>query len=259
MKDQKLNLILKDNISGSTELLQKLIGYFLQNTNNISDKILVELKDYFKSFQTITEFLSELQLFIHEKDRVKIVKYLKLYSDNTTKELNLTFQNALPYLDKKKKFVTISNSKTLQFVFSNYQNLSPDLEITVLESRPQFEGRILAKELSENNIKVSIITEGMAANSVEECDAVIIGADKILSNGSVINKTGSRNLAILSKFFNKPFYVLTSKIKFSNFDKYERDLHNPHEIWSSQPNKIKIRNYYFEKIEADLITKIITD
>ena len=257
--NNKLNLILKDNTSGSTELLQKIIDFFLANPNYISDNLLAELSEHFKSFQIITDFLSGLPKNIHPENKEQTIEYLKHYSSNVTNELNLLFQNTLTYLNKKTKFVTISNSKTLQFIFSKYQKFSPDLEITILESRPQFEGRILAEALLDNDIKISVVTEAMTANAVENCDAVIIGADKILSNGSVINKTGSRNLAILCRYFKKPFYVVAGKSKFSNTEKYERDFHNVLEIWNSQSKNLNIQNYYFEKIEADLITTIISN
>ncbi len=259
MINEKLNLILKDNTSGSTELLQKIIDFFLINPNYLSDNILTELKEHFNTFKIITDFLTGLQKNIHEKNSEQIIEYLKYYSSNTVNELNLLFQNAFTYLNKKTKFVTISNSKTLQFIFSKYRKVSPDLEITILESRPQFEGRILAEALLSNDIKISIVTEAMAANAVENCDAVIIGADKILSNGSVVNKTGSRNLAILCRYFKKPFYVAASKSKFSSTEKHERDFHNAQEIWNSQSKNLNIQNYYFEKIEADLVTAIISN
>lgn len=45
--------------------------------------------------------------------------------------------------------------------------------------------------------------------------AVIVGADRIASNGDVANKIGTYSLAILARFHNVPFYVAAP---FSSFD-----------------------------------------
>ena len=133
------------------------------------------------------------------------------------------------------------------------------LKVTVAESRPMNEGRILAKRLLKNNIPVEFITDFSTALYIPSTDAIIIGADKILSNGNIVNKTGSRALAILSRYYNKPFYVITTRSKQSSNSEYIQEEKDPKEVWNFSNKKLKVRNYYFEEIERDLITRIITD
>ena len=257
MLDKKLEYILNDSTSGSTEILQALIKFFISHPENLNEVQLKHLRNHFRTFQIIKNFLTELQKYISSKGKGEITDYLKSYLSDTENNLNLIFQNALPYLESKQNIVTISNSKTLLYVLTEYYKIETNLNVTILESRPMFEGRILAEELSKHGIKTNLITEAMTANAVEHSDAVIIGADNILSNGDVINKTGSRNLAIICKYFSKPFYVIADKTKFSMNNKFEKSYQDTKEIWKFPPDKIKIENYYFEKIEAELISKII--
>jgi len=121
------------------------------------------------------------------------------------------------------------------------------------------EGRILAKKLLKSSIPVEFITDFSVASYIPSVDAVITGADKILSNGNIVNKTGSLTLAILCKFYNKSFYVITTHSKNTSDSEYLPEEKDPAELWRYSDQKLKVRNYYFEVIERDLITRIITD
>jgi translation initiation factor 2B subunit (eIF-2B alpha/beta/delta family) len=117
----------------------------------------------------------------------------------------------------------------------------------------------MAKELLKNKIKVEIIPEALLPNAVEKADVAISGADIILSNGNIVNKTGSRSLAILCKYFKKPFYVLATSDKFSKKKKYVPEKRDSGEIWKYGHKYLTKTNFYFEVVEKKLITKVITD
>lgn len=99
----------------------------------------------------------------------------------------------------------------------------------------------------------------MSASHVRKCDCVIIGADTVLRNRSVVNKVGSFQLALLCNYFQKPFYVITEKSKFSLKNEFKQIEESTDEIWKDAPKGVAIKNIYFEKIPASLISKIITD
>ena len=157
------------------------------------------------------------------------------------------------------KILTLSNSKTVFELLKRYSKINKILKIFICESRPQNEGRVLTKLLLDENIKCEMILESMLPHFIQKTDAVIIGADKILKNGNVINKIGSLNAALLSKKYKKPFYVIASKDKFSNQVSYNPIQKDSNEIWNYSNENLKINNFYFEEIEKKLITKIITN
>lgn len=66
------------------------------------------------------------------------------------------------------------------------------------------EGKLFSEELKRNKIKNQLITEASTGKIIIQIDAVILGADQVLKNGSIVNKTGSRILAILAKYERIP-------------------------------------------------------
>jgi methylthioribose-1-phosphate isomerase len=86
------------------------------------------------------------------------------------------------------------------------------------ETRPLLQGaRLTAWELKKRGIDVTVLCDNAAASlfASSAIDAVIVGADRIASNGDTANKIGTLNLAILCERFKKPFYVAAP---FSTFD-----------------------------------------
>jgi translation initiation factor 2B subunit (eIF-2B alpha/beta/delta family) len=94
---------------------------------------------------------------------------------------------------------------------------------------------------------------------VQNVDAVIIGADTVLSNGNVVNKAGSKALALLCKEYKRPFYVVTAQSKYSRKKTYRSKSENPDEVWDKKVKNLSINNIYFEEIEKKFITKIFTE
>lgn len=256
----KLDKILTDNKSGSTEILLKLIkwtkGYsgdkkaLLEMTNTTDSRL--------KTFSTIQSFTKEFRKIINKYDKTQILDFLDKQTEQIDNKYSNLFKNFLPYLKNCKKIVTLSNSKTVIEILRRL-NKKKKIIVIVAESRPQLEGRIMGKELLKRKINVEIIPDALLANVVEKADAAIIGADIILSNGDVVNKIGSRELAIVCKYFEKPFYVLATSDKFSNMKKYIPEKRDKNEIWNYNHNLLKKINYYFEVIEKELITKMIND
>ena len=116
------------------------------------------------------------------------------------------YRNAEKLFSGFNTILTLSNSKTLLEVFKIWSKRNKNLKVIVCESRPKNEGIILAKALAQEQIKVRLITDASMSNFIAKADVVIIGADIILKNGNVVNKTGSRSAAIISKHFKKPFH-----------------------------------------------------
>ena len=99
-------------------------------------------------------------------------------------------------------------------------------------------------------------------------DCVIVGADRIASNGDVVNKVGSYSLAVNCAFHKIPFYVAApgSTIDFEtaagkDIEIEERD---PDEITKVHGEKITLPEYgvmnpAFDLVPNELITAIITE
>src|SRR4030095_16014990 len=78
------------------------------------------------------------------------------------------------------------------------------------ETRPFLQGaRLTAWELARDRIPCELITDGMAGHFLSRgaIEAVVVGADRIASNGDVANKIGTYALAVLARENGVPFYV----------------------------------------------------
>jgi methylthioribose-1-phosphate isomerase len=87
------------------------------------------------------------------------------------------------------------------------------------ETRPYNQGsRLTAYELVYEKIPSTLICDNMVGLllSQKSISAIVVGADRIVSNGDTANKIGTYQLAILAKHHNVPFYVAapTSTIDF---------------------------------------------
>jgi methylthioribose-1-phosphate isomerase len=79
------------------------------------------------------------------------------------------------------------------------------------ETRPRQQGsRLTAWELAQEGIPVTMICDTMAGFMMNKglIDLVVVGSDRISSNGDVANKIGTYQVAILAKHHQIPFYVL---------------------------------------------------
>ncbi|MCD6379191.1 S-methyl-5-thioribose-1-phosphate isomerase [bacterium] len=139
------------------------------------------------------------------------------------------------------------------------------------ETRPLFQGaRLTAWELEKNGIDVSVLCDNAAASlfAAGKVDLVIVGADRIASNGDVANKIGTLGLAILCKAYSKPLYVAAP---LSTFDINIADGNDiPIEQRSGGeisyfgkrrivPENVNIYNPGFDVTPAEYISSIITE
>ena len=78
------------------------------------------------------------------------------------------------------------------------------------ETRPYNQGsRLTAYELVYENMPSTLVCDSMVAclMSKRKLGAVVVGADRVVSNGDTANKIGTYQLALLAREFQVPFYV----------------------------------------------------
>ncbi len=262
MKSSKyLDKIIYDNISGSLEIVQNINEYLKANLNDINliKQSLKTIKSKMKSFEAVINYANDLSRFIAAGDYSGLNKFLHEFQNKSDYSFHKIYLNIKPLLKNTKRIFTLSNSKTVYQVLKYFNEDKNPANVIIAESRPVLEGRILAKKLLKLGIEVTLIPDCDSANFISNCDAVLLGADKILSNGDVVNKTGSISIAIIAKYFNKPVYVLASDKKLSKQKIFRQELQNPKEVWRYEHPNLKIVSYYFEVIPRNLISKVITE
>jgi methylthioribose-1-phosphate isomerase len=87
------------------------------------------------------------------------------------------------------------------------------IDVFADETRPFLQGaRLTIWELQHDHIPATLITDNMAGHFLHSgrIGCVVVGADRIASNGDVANKIGTYSVAVLAKENGVPFYVATS-------------------------------------------------
>jgi translation initiation factor 2B subunit (eIF-2B alpha/beta/delta family) len=137
----------------------------------------------------------------------------------------------------------------------------PD-RVVVCESRPLFEGRATARELAAAGIAVTLITDAQGPLFLSQVEAVLVGADGVLADGSVINKVGTYALALAARDHGRPFYVACESLKISprqEWSEAEAEEGDPAEVLPDAIDGVTARNVYFERTPARLVTVLITE
>ncbi len=145
------------------------------------------------------------------------------------------------------------------------------IQVYACETRPVLQGaRLTAWELQQAGVDVTLITDSMAAHTIKEknINAIIVGADRITSNGDTANKIGTLGLAILAQYYHIPFYVAAPSSTFDLSKKSSSEIpieeRNGKEITHIQgiqiaPENVNTFNPAFDVTPNKLITAIITE
>ncbi|MBU1011672.1 MAG: S-methyl-5-thioribose-1-phosphate isomerase [Bacteroidetes bacterium] len=146
------------------------------------------------------------------------VKEAQLIAEEDARDSRMIGKFGAELFGDETRVLTHCNAGWLAFV--NYGTaLSPiyyankegkKIFVYVDETRPRNQGaKLTAWELKNEKIEHVIIPDNAAAHfmSQKKVDMVIVGADRIASNGDVANKIGTLEKAIIAKEYDIPFYV----------------------------------------------------
>lgn len=171
---------------------------------------------------------------------------------------------AAPFL--KGMLMTCSISGTVQEVCTAHKETIE--RVIALEGRPRYEGRGMARALSQQGIAVTLITDAQADIFLPQCNAVVVGADSILANGDVLNKAGTALLGWAAQGHFIPFYVLCETLKISPHTWSETNRQENMamleekegtEVLEHPIEGVTVRNFYFDHTPAQLVSKVITE
>jgi methylthioribose-1-phosphate isomerase len=145
------------------------------------------------------------------------------------------------------------------------------LRVFADETRPLLQGaRLTAWELKRRSIPVTLICDSMAAQVMREgkVQMVLVGADRIASNGDTANKIGTYGLALLAKAHGIPFYVAapssTFDLSIADGSAITIEQRDPREVThgfgrQTAPEGVEVYNPAFDVTPAELITGIVTE
>ena len=131
----------------------------------------------------------------------------------------------------------------------------------VTEARPLLEGLRMAELLTREGIPTTLITDAQMGLYAGKVDCVLVGADSVLADGTLINKAGTYLMALAAREAGLPFYVAceTFKLDARGLEDLELEEGDPAELGAQGVAGLTVRNLYFEPTPPRLITGWITE
>lgn len=162
--------------------------------------------------------------------------------------------------------LTHCHSSTVEKILKLAQAKKIKFQVFADETRPLYQGRITARNLAAAGIKVTQVADSASGFLISPysgrdlmMNKIILGADVIMSDGSIVNKIGSYDIAA-SAYLNKiPVYAAVNLLKYDGRNNMTIERRSDREIWPNKPQRVKILNFAFDVVPARFITGLITE
>lgn len=87
--------------------------------------------------------------------------------------------------------------------------------VNVVDSKPLFEGKQMARSLAAAGIQTSYCLVGAAPHAVKEASKVFLGASAMMSNGRLYSRVGTAIVAMFAHERDIPVIVCCESVKFT--------------------------------------------
>ena len=111
--------------------------------------------------------------------------------------------------------MTHCNSSAAISIMAEAHAQGKDINVIATESRPRWQGLLTIKQLDELGISATLIVDSAVRFFMKDVDLVIMGADAVTVNGSVINKIGTSQLALAADEARTNVIIAAETYKFS--------------------------------------------
>ncbi|MDD1686118.1 ribose 1,5-bisphosphate isomerase [Methanoregula sp.] len=142
-----------------------------------------------------------------------------------------------------------------------------EIEVFATEVRPRNQGHITIRTLNDAGIKTNFIVDSAVRSFIHDVDLVIVGADAVTVNGSVVNKIGTSQVAHTAAEARVNMIVAAETYKFAprtvvgeliRIEERPSSEVLADEIARTLPH-VTVRNPAFDVTPAEYIDLIVTE
>lgn len=135
-----------------------------------------------------------------------------------------------------------------------------DAPVLIGESRPAREGVAVAADLADAGREATVTTDAALPGLVGNGGAgsVLVGADRVLPDGDVVNKVGTYPLALAAREAGVPVYVAAAADKVAPTDAAVREAGDPADLYDGDA-PLRVENPIFERVPGDLVDGVVTE
>jgi len=268
-----------DNVSGASELSRKAASSFVlfasENSTDSGEEYfrgllrlgadLILAQPHMASiFNMVNSILYSVEQVIPTLSGSELAGFTREKAEefigNSLNAIQLIAENGEGLIAEDSKVLTFSASGSILAILKKAKEMGRDFDVVVCESRPMFEGRLLARFLGNAKIPVTLITDASMGVFAKDADLFLVGADSV-SEASFVNKVGTFYLCLLSREYHVPLYVACERSKFIS-SKWRPLPHaggDPGQILDSELLNVKAENPYFEEIPLSFCRQVITN
>lgn len=161
--------------------------------------------------------------------------------------------------------MTHCNSSAALSVIEEAHRQGKDIRVYATETRPWRQGILTVNALADAGVDVTLIVDGAVRSVMRRVDKVFVGADTVTSQGGLINKIGTSQLALAAHEARVQFYACAETYKFSPMTMFgdavtieERDTSEIARDGDVR-GSVKIFNPVFDSTPARYIDAIVTE
>ncbi len=169
--------------------------------------------------------------------RTLIGSLAKELMEHTQAEAEDASRNAVALLPMDGHLLTHSYSNTVLRALELGVKGGRRLQVYVTESYPGMEGKQLAKDLVKFGIPVKLVADSAVGSIIQDVDLVLVGADSVLTDGSLLHKAGTKSIAAAIHEREIPFYSVCETAKFSTADLLREPVQPSETMFDTTPSK----------------------
>ncbi|KAF2126350.1 nagb/rpia/CoA transferase-like protein [Dothidotthia symphoricarpi CBS 119687] len=146
------------------------------------------------------DLLEEIDIFIRER----VTAADKLICELATKKI-----------EPGDVVLTYAASSIVEQAILHAHKAGINFSVIVVDSKPLFEGKTLARKLANQGISVQYYLITGASHAVKDATKVFLGAHAMMSNGRLYSRVGTAVVSMLASAHSLPVIVLCQSVKFT--------------------------------------------
>ncbi len=282
------------NMDQVLDTAEKIRSMEIRGAGRIATAAAAALRDFSRDLQvqSLNEFDAEMQraadvLLMTRPTAVSLSNAIRLVIKYRAEDLEsarqAVIENADRFIENSQKAVekigqigsrrirdgdtvlTHCNSLAAISVISAAHKSGKKIKVIATESRPRFQGITTIGMLDKLGIETELIVDSAARSVMNEVDLVVVGADVITANGTLVNKIGTAQIALAAREARTSFMVAAETYKFSPRtilgELVTIEERNPQEVLAgiAQYKHVKVRNPAFDVTPHQYIDLICTE
>jgi len=170
--------------------------------------------------------------------------------------------------------LTFAKSSIVQQTLVEAYRKGIHFRVIVVDSRPLFEGKHLARALADLGLEVQYSLTHATDHVMKDATKVFLGAHAMMSNGRLFSRIGTAIVAMMAKESDVPVIVCCESVKFTDKVALDSIVSNevapPDELiiqgesttalsaWRDSPN-LQLLNLMYDVTPADYINMVVTE